>query len=518
MAKLAAIDIGTNSFHLIVVEVKDNGSFEIVDREKEVIRLSEGSSGDIKFIKPEAVERAIVTLKRFKGIADSHSAKIRAVATSAVRESLNKIEFLKDVFYKTGIEIEVVSGIEEARLIYLGMLKAVPIYDKKVLCIDIGGGSTEFIIGEKGKILFSISLKLGAVRLSQKFFPDYKLTKENIEECRHWIDGEIFPVIRELKNHKIEHFIGSSGTIMSVGLMVSAAKKEKFKENMILNNYEFFKEEFNAVEKEVLNNKTLKQREKIKGLDEKRADIIPAGVLILSEIISHFQIPSMIISGYALREGIVIDTIQKSDENYDEQGLANIRSESVKNLAESCRFDKEHCEHVSELALQLFDQLNELHKLGHKEREYLDAASRLHDIGYHISHSQHHRHSMYIISNSELLGFNENEINIIANVARYHRKSHPKKTHNDFIELPAKSREVVEKLSAILRVADSFDRTHYKLVKKIKAEIKEQNVDLTLQISNGIPEIELWSLERRKALFEEIFSKKLVIKKFEPST
>jgi len=125
---------------------------------------------------------------------------------------------------------------------------------------------------------------------------------------------------------------------------------------------------------------------------------------------------------------------------------------------------------------------------------------------------------MYIISNSELLGFNENEINIIANVARYHRKSHPKKTHNDFIELPAKSREVVEKLSAILRVADSFDRTHYKLVKKIKAEIKEQNVDLTLQISNGIPEIELWSLERRKALFEEIFSKKLVIKKFEPST
>lgn len=427
MAKLAAIDIGTNSFHLIVVEVKENGSFEIVDREKEVIRLSEGSSGDIKLIKPEAVERAIVTLKRFKGIADSHSAKIRAVATSAVRESLNKIEFLKDVYYKTGIEIEVVSGIEEARLIYLGMLKAVPIYDKKVLCIDIGGGSTEFIIGEKGKILFSISLKLGAVRLSQKFFPDYKLTKDNINECRHWIDGEIFPVIRELKNHKIEHFIGSSGTIMSVGLMISALKKETFKENMILNNYEFFKDEFTAIENEVLNNRTLKQRAKIKGLDEKRADIIPSGILILSEIINHFQIPSMIISGYALREGIVIDTIQKNDENYDEQGLTNIRLESVKNLAESCRFDKEHCEHVAELALQLFDQLYELHNLGHKEREYLDAASKLHDIGYHISHSQHHRHSMYIISNSELLGFNENEINIIANVARYHRKSHPKK-------------------------------------------------------------------------------------------
>ncbi|KAB2844373.1 MAG: HD domain-containing protein, partial [Melioribacteraceae bacterium] len=288
--------------------------------------------------------------------------------------------------------------------------------------------------------------------------------------------------------------------------------------NIILNNYEFFKDEFDIVENEVLNNKTFKQRAKIKGLDEKRADIIPAGILILSEIINHFQITSMIISGYALREGIVIDTIQKNDENYNVQGLSNIRAESIKNLAESCRFDKEHCEHVSKLALQLFDQLSELHNFGNKEREYLDAASRLHDIGYHISHSQHHRHSMYIISNSELLGFNENEINIIANIARYHRKSHPKKNHNDFMELPAKSREIVEKLSAILRVADSFDRTHYKLVKKIKTDIKENEVKLTLQITNGIPEIELWSLERRKALFEEIFAKKIIVNNLEPST
>lgn len=517
MSKLAAIDIGTNSFHLIVVDIKENGSFDIVDREKEVIRLSEGSTGDIKFIQPEAVERAIITLKRFKGIADSHSAKIRAVATSAVRESQNKIEFLKQVYYQTGIEIEVISGTEEARLIYLGMLQAVPVYDKKVLCVDIGGGSTEFTIGEKGKIQYSISLKLGAVRLSQKFFPDYVLTKESIQACRNWIEGEIFPVIRELKTHKIQQFVGSSGTIMSVGLMISAARSESVKESVILNNYEFTVDEFLNVENEVLKNKTSKQRLKIKGLDSKRADIIPAGLLILSELFKHFQIPVMTISGYALREGIVIDTIQKNEENFVHQGLSNIRAESVKNLAESCNFDREHCSHVSRLALQLFDQLSDLHKLGNKEREYLDAASRLHDIGYHIAHSQHHRHSMYIISNSELLGFNENEINIIANVARYHRKSHPKKSHKDFINLPAKSRETVEKLAAILRVADSFDRTHYKLVNKINAEINGKNVELTLQTSTVIPEIELWSLERRKALFEEIFGMSLSVKNFIPS-
>ena len=168
--KLAAIDIGTNSFHLIIVIVKENGDFEIIDREKEVIRLGEGSGGDIKLIKEDAQLRAIQTLKRFKGIADSHQAAVRAVATSAVRESLNKIEFIKRVFEQTGIEIETISGNEEARMIYLGILRAVPIFEKKVLVIDIGGGSTELLVGEKGKTLYSTSLKLGAVRLTQRFF------------------------------------------------------------------------------------------------------------------------------------------------------------------------------------------------------------------------------------------------------------------------------------------------------------------------------------------------------------
>ncbi len=181
---LAAIDVGTNSFHLIVVKVKEDGNFEIIDREKEVIRLGEGSSGDIKVIKDEAVERAISTLKKFKGIADSHNAPVRAVATSAVREAQNKNEFIEKVLKQTGVEIEVVSGQEEARLIYLGALAAVPIYNKKALVIDIGGGSTEFIIGRRGDSKFSISLKIGAVRLTQKFFPKNEITKVGIRKLQ----------------------------------------------------------------------------------------------------------------------------------------------------------------------------------------------------------------------------------------------------------------------------------------------------------------------------------------------
>ena len=223
---LAAIDIGTNSFHLIVIGVKEEGNFEIIDREKEVIRLGEGSSGDIKVIKPEAVKRALDALNRFKGIADSHNASIRAVATSAVRESRNQDDFIKQVCEKTGINIEIISGVEEARLIYLGILKAVPVFDKKILAVDIGGGSTEFLVGKKGESVFSVSMKIGAVRLTQKFFPDFRVSKTRVQECRDWVEGELFQTANNIKKTNFQLCVGSSGTIMSAGLMISASKNK----------------------------------------------------------------------------------------------------------------------------------------------------------------------------------------------------------------------------------------------------------------------------------------------------
>ncbi|MGB8319217.1 MAG: Ppx/GppA phosphatase family protein [Ignavibacteriaceae bacterium] len=510
---LAAIDIGTNSFHLIVVGVKGDGNFEIVDREKEVIRLGEGSSGDIKIIKPEAVKRALNALSRFKGIADSHDAAIRAVATSAVRESHNQDDFIKQVYDKTGINIEIISGVEEARLIYLGILKAVPVFDKKTLTVDIGGGSTEFLVGKKGEPIFSVSMKIGAVRLTQKFFPDFHVSKTRVKECRNWVEGELFQTANNIKKINFQLCVGSSGTIMSAGLMISASKNKSSSGNGILNNFVFNKEELGEIEEEILSRKTVEKRKKIPGIEDKRAEIIPAGIIILSTIFKLFNLKEITVSEYALREGIIIDTLQKQHEDFSKPGFENIRRHSINNLSRSFRNDTSHGKHVAKLSLQIFDQTKDLHRLGDECREYLEAAAILHDVGYHISHASHHRHSLYIIRNSELLGFNENEINIIAHAARYHRKSHPKSSHQEFKALPSDIQMIIKKLSAILRIADSFDRTHRKLVSGLDVTIKNKSVEIQLHCSSKIkPDIELWNLDRRKSLFEEVFDKKVIVK------
>jgi exopolyphosphatase/guanosine-5'-triphosphate,3'-diphosphate pyrophosphatase len=508
---LAAVDIGTNSFHLIVTGYDTKGNFEIIDKEKEVIRLGEGCTGDIKNISDSEMERGVNTLHKFKGIADSHNAPLRAVATSAVREALNKNEFIKKVKRETNLDVEVISGDEEARLIYLGILKSVPIYNKSALCIDIGGGSTEFVLGKKGKINYSMSLKLGAVRLTQMFFPGKKITKASIEACHNWIKGVLFPVYRHLKNKTFELAVGSSGTIMAAGTMIAARKNEGDYKSIHINNFVFTIDELKKLEVDLLKKTTVKERKSIEGLEPRRADIIPAGIILLSTIMSRLNLKELTISEYALREGIILDSLSRIKKEDIAHNLSDIRYESIHQLADSCKYDKAHCMHVANLSLQLFDQLNEIHKLNVDTREYLEAAAILHDIGFHISHAQHHKHGYYIISNSQLMGFNENEIKIIANVARYHRKSHPKNTHKEFESLPEESKNIVQKLSGILRIADSLDRTHSNKIKKVNVEVNEKSISVMPEVKTNLPEIELWNFERRKGLFEEVFGKQLVL-------
>lgn len=507
----AAIDIGTNSIHLIVVKVLEHGNFEIIDREKEVIRLGEGFSGDIKKITGDAMNRAVAALKRFKEIADSHQAVTRAVATSAVRESANKSEFIERVNNETGINIEVISGQEEARLIYLGVLRAVPIFNERTLVLDIGGGSTEFILGVKGRIEFSRSLKLGAVRLTHKFFPKYKISKSAVKACKEWVEGEIYHITNYVEKYGFNVCVGSSGTIQAAGSLIAANLRSDKVPGNILNNFDFTFEELTKIKDEVLSKKTESDRKKIKGMDSKRADIFPAGIIILHTVCKQLNVKQLTISEYALREGIVIDTLQNLNLDKHKPRLSDIKYESVLQLSKNCNFDREHCYHVSKLALKIFDQLASLHGLGAREREYLEAASLLHDIGHHISHNKHHKHSNYIIRNSELMGFSENEINIIANVARYHRKSHPKNKHSEFSSLPKESQKIVRILSSFLRIADSLDRTHFKKISDINAEVKNGFVELNLVHNADDLDIEKWNFERRKKLFEEVFDKKILL-------
>ena len=503
--RLAAIDIGTNSFHLIIVDVDlQTGNFKILGREREIVRLGSGTS-DMKYLKPEAIERGVLALKRFKGLADSADAKIRAIATSAVREAINKNDFISRVRKEVGIRIELASGFEEARYIYLGILQALPVYDKRILLIDIGGGSTEFLVGQKKEIQYDNSLKLGAIRLTARFFKDDKIDIRDVKDCRKFIRGTMNPVTRQIRNINFESAIGSSGTILNIANIININKGGS--PDAKLNNFTFSREELNGVVDKILEAKNVKQVSKIPGLDTARADIILAGSLILEQIFKEMKLKEMIVSEYALREGIIYDTIENRLKPPEKDHLQSIRYRSVIKIGENFKYEPEHSLHVTRLALQIFDQTRQLHMLSYSDREYLEAASILHEVGCFVAHSQHHRHSYYLIRNSELLGFTENEKEIIANIARYHRKSHPKLKHADFVKLSPDDQVLVKKLASILRIADGLDRTHSSSVKDVKVIINEKEVIIKLEKKNPADtlELEIWGADSKKSLFEETY-------------
>ena len=312
---IAAVDMGTNSFHLIIVQVKSDGSFKIIDREREMIRLGSHSGKQFTWISEGEMEKAIDVLKDFNKIAQFYKAEVRAIATSAIREAKNKSEFIDRVYEETGITVEAVDGRTEAELIYLGVQNALDVEDKRILCVDIGGGSTEFLLGEKGISEFAESIKIGAVRLSKMFFPDFHLTESGIDMCRQYINDKLDTNTNLHPNHNFEMAIGSSGTIVAAASIISFRRSGKFKKTM--NGFTFTANEIFELTEDVLKCKSPVDRLFIEGMEIKRADIIPAGLLILSEVFNTFKLKEMTVSENALREGIIIDTIMKMEEMQD---------------------------------------------------------------------------------------------------------------------------------------------------------------------------------------------------------
>jgi exopolyphosphatase/guanosine-5'-triphosphate,3'-diphosphate pyrophosphatase len=499
---LAAIDIGTNSIHLVVVKVKDHQRFEILAQEKEVVRLGSGSK-DMKTLKDDAMDRGIETLKRFEQIADISKAEVKAVATSAVREALNREIFIQRAQEEAGIHVEVISGFEEARLIYLGVLQALPILEKKILLVDIGGGSTEFVLAQGGEVQIANSLKLGALRLTNCFFEGDPVEPKAVNRCRQFVRAFLNPMARTVLRHGFELTVGSSGTILNIAQIIQARQGNSY--GRLMSNFVFSSEELAEVVKMLVKAGSWKRLLKIEGIDPQRADIILAGAIILEQVFEEMSISSMTVSDFALREGVILDALRKGQGGIIHQ-LTDIRYKGVLHLAESCQYDKQHSHQVTKLSLQLFDQLRPLHQLDEVYREYLEAASLLHDIGFFISHSQHHRHSYYMIRNSEYLtGFTTHEIELIAQVARYHRKSAPKAKHEEFARLEPKDQLVVRRLSAMLRLASALDRTHACLVKSLKCELSDQELTVYLKTAPGVdPQLEVYTAEMRKTLLEEV--------------
>lgn len=310
---IAAVDMGTNSFHLIIVKIKNDGSFKIIDREKEICRLGSHKGKNLSFISDEEKRLAISILLRFKKLTQIYNAPIRAIATSAIREAKNKIDFIEEVKKQTGINVEAIKGREEAELIYSGIKKSLPIEDKKVFCVDIGGGSTEILLGNRGKTAFASSIKIGAVRLSKKFFPDYIVSKESIGHCETYIEKEILLHKNTYARQRYDFAVGTSGTIMAIASLIHSMNHSvSFKK---VKGFSFNAVQLKQVYESIINAKSKEDRLKIKGMERKRADIIPAGVIILKKVFDLFNIKEMKISDYALREGIILDSIQRMQEH-----------------------------------------------------------------------------------------------------------------------------------------------------------------------------------------------------------
>jgi exopolyphosphatase/guanosine-5'-triphosphate,3'-diphosphate pyrophosphatase len=501
--RIAAIDCGTNSIHMIVVRIRPDLSFEIIDREKEMVRLGSGGL-DGRAMTAEAMAAGLQAFSRFRRLAESHQVEeILAAATSAVRESENGAEFLAAVERETGIKPQVISGTEEARLIHLAAVYGVDVAGASAVVIDIGGGSVEITHGAGTSLRVARSVKLGVIRLTERYVHSDPLSRRDERKLVRHIEDELAKYLRDIRGAGFDRIIGTSGTILSIGTVASAERRRTSDE---IRNLRVSAKQIHRVRKEFVE-RSIAERMKMPGLDPRRADLIVSGGVLLDTVLQHLRATEITLCDLALREGLVLDYIQRNRKHIAQAGqYPDVRRRSIIELAERCSYWPEHANQVARLSLSIFDQSRSAHGLTDREREWLEFAAVLHDIGTHISYPRHHKHSYYLIKNGDLRGFEPREADIIALAARYHRKTAPKRSHTDFGALGRKNRHIVRTLSAILRFAETLDRSHAQAVSGI--EIHDRGEEYLVKLrTTGDFELELWAAQRQTGPLERMLGK-----------
>ncbi len=502
------IDIGTNAVRLLVVRINPNLSYTIISQEKEVVRLGEQEFKDC-ILRPDAKERAIFVCGKFAALARTYGAdEIVSVGTSAIREAINRDEFLGELKAKTGLEVKVISGQEEARLIWLGVSSGIDIGDQKALFIDLGGGSTEIAIANQNECFYINSLRLGAIRLTSQFIGEGwtgPISAETYKQIRNYSCNKINIVKSRVLQYGVRLAWGSSGTMINLAEVSNKLFKKTAGEKELVLSRKNLKKLAT-----VLCWLPLEERRKVPAINPDRADIIIAGAAIIEAVMEQFGLEEINISHRELRDGLLVDYLSKY-EGFRQLQKTPMRNRSILHLGRSCNFDEKHAETVTTLALQLFDSAKQvgLHRMGEKERELLKHAATLHDVGDFLSFNNHHLHSHYIISNAGLPGFDKEEIQIIANIARFHRKKLPSKKALKYEGLDEENKDTVALLSTFLRFAEKLDRSHCGLVKK--AEFVKVNKDQVLLrfYSDTDCSLEEWSIIQNRQAFFEAFEKQL---------
>jgi len=428
-------------------------------------------------------------------------------------------EFIEKIRLQLGLKVEVITGEEEGRLIYLGVKNSVVLAKGKNLILDIGGGSIEFILVDSQQVYWVKSLKLGSARLYEKFLKkvieqdgDKKAQKKELifQDLEKFLRKKLKPVVSRLASEEILKYWATSGTFQNL------AQMSFFLDNRASNNRPrdlSLEGSRLQVLYAQLKNSTLEERAKMKGLDSRRVDIILSGAGLAWVLMDELKISSLQISDAALREGLIYQVLQKNRRRLKaELEIPNVRLRSVLGLAHKCEYGREHAHQVAKLSLILFDKLKELHKLKDLDRELLQYAALLHDIGYYISFHRHHQHAYYLIKNSPLAGFSEQEVEILALTARYHRKSIPKASHEGFLGLSAGDQERVRWLAAMLRLGDALDRSHFSVVDSVSLRVYKDQLLFTIQ-SQKDAEYELWEAERKSDLLSKMTKRSVIFKR-----
>jgi exopolyphosphatase/guanosine-5'-triphosphate,3'-diphosphate pyrophosphatase len=503
--RVAAIDLGSNSFHLLVVEILGPTSFETVLQEKMMIQLGKTAlvSGRLD---PEAMERGLQCLDEFRRMALArHVERTLAVATSAIREAENGEEFLHRARTESGIAVRVISGREEARLIHLAVSRNVDLARRKALIVDIGGGSVELAVGDAARMYYGTSQKIGFLRLQGRFVTADPMTRREERLLTTFIKESLAVPLANIRKQAPELVIGTSGSVIT---LLRLARQDRGKgSGARLDPASVSRDEVRSILGGMLRIRSVERARKF-DLDPLRSEYLPTALLCLDAILEGVGAKEVLVCPMALREGLIYDfLIRTKPHGFVHKSTGDLRLQAAIDLSIRCGYPAEHSHKVAQLAGQVFKQTTHLHGLGENEARLLEYAAVLHDVGYHIGYAKHHKHGYYLIMSCDLRGYTPEERHIVALVVRYHRRAVPKASHAEFAELPAKARKTVKYLSSILRIADGLDRSHFSLIEEVKCRSGRGSVQFLLVTNARHPDIDLdqYTAKRHARYFEKLF-------------
>ena len=514
--KIAAIDIGSNSIKLAVVEAAASDSFAVVAREKETVRLGHETLTRRR-LSAAAIERAVDCIRRFRSIAEARGAEhVICAATASVREADNARAFVREVARQAGVRVEVLPGVEEARLIGLAASRGCAEPGAALLNIDIGGGSTEITLMRKGAAERLFSLKLGAVRLTDQFVKSDPVRPKALRAMRDEIQSQLERAERVLRDARWQQTSGTSGTILAIGGALrrghdaagnghaAAAAAAPAGAGVSFGELARFNERMAAMR--------LEERCAVRGISTQRAEIVVAGGQILEGVMRALGVNFVRACDWSLREGLIIDRLRgmEADALPPAPDVSDARLLGAHAVGRRYGYEEAHARRITKFAEQLFDCLASEHGMTRHERTLLSAAALLHDVGYHIAHDGHHKHTLYLIRSSELTNFSEAERDVIANVARYHCGAPPRKRHRDFAALGEQDQLTVRRLGAILRVADALDRSHDGRVEEISCA--RDGGKLKVEMLSALPcDREALAARQKSDLFGRVFGLRLAL-------